>query len=568
MKKLFYLIVAIAILGLIVPGCIPVVPPSEQGDLSTLTKAISTWYVDGALGTNDGTHGTATGSSAFKTIQFAINDSRVQNNDTIIVAAGTYPEEITISKAFLTLQSETELGAIIRPTNSGTNAIYISADGVTIDGFEIDGTTLCKNGILGWETNSLTIKNNKIHGATNVWDGCGILLFSWGNGGTVYNNLIENNEVYDTGRMGIMVMDYGTTYSVTFGNTITGNIVYDVWKEAWGDGGGGIQINVGKDCTITNNEVYGVQNGQRGIYMFGSAAGNIINGNTLTNNEIGIQLWISGEGGTTIEWGGEVPTSPQVHDNDIYDNNLWGAKSTNLEGTAPMVMDATRNWWGSPTGPHRELPNGKWVGKGDKVSSNIDYKPWSPHPVEFCNNLSLTCTTIQDGILLTSEGKVITTGYDEWGYDYQAHMFNGGYCDAYRDAAWCQPYKDIQLIMKWNDAWLSNKDCDGDGLLDRHYGYDTYIGSGAWLTNHQWGSYIADDGKNCNWDYFVKIVAAPADATLDGDIWYTANGTEIGPAIWGAFAIIQQVENDPCADIHGVQYLSPAGPGFGQYGPE
>jgi hypothetical protein len=35
------------------------------------------------------------------------------------------------------------------------------------------------------------------------------------------------------------------------------------------------------------------------------------------------------------------------------------------------------------------------------------------------------CTTIQDGTLLTSDGEVITTGYDQWGYNYQAHMFNG-----------------------------------------------------------------------------------------------------------------------------------------------
>ena len=104
------------------------------------------------------------------------------------------------------------------------------------------------------------------------------------------------------------------------------------------------------------------------------------------------------------------------------------------------------------------------------------------------------CTTIQDGTLKTTDGRVITTGYDEWGYNYQAHMFNGFYCDAYRDAAWCQDYKEDELMMKWNDAWLSNKDCDGDGLLDRHYGFDTYIGSGAWLTNHQWGSYLG------NWD--------------------------------------------------------------------
>jgi hypothetical protein len=172
------------------------------------------------------------------------------------------------------------------------------------------------------------------------------------------------------------------------------------------------------------------------------------------------------------------------------------------------------------------------------------------------------CTTIQSGELVASDGTPIVPGFDEWGYNYQAHMFNGGYCDAYRDAAWCQPYADINLIMKWNDAWLSNEDCDGDGMLDRHYGFDSYIGSGAWLTNHQWGSYEMD-GEICEWDYFVKIVAAPADATLTDGIWYNADGTEIGPVIWGEFAIIQQVENDPCAGIEGLQYISPDHAGFG-----
>jgi len=68
------------------------------------------------------------------------------------------------------------------------------------------------------------------------------------------------------------------------------------------------------------------------------------------------------------------------------------------------------------------------------------------------------CTTIQSGTLLRSDNVVIETGYDEWGYNYQARIFNGTYCDAYRSAAWCQPYADVELEMKWNDAWLSNQD--------------------------------------------------------------------------------------------------------------
>lgn len=176
------------------------------------------------------------------------------------------------------------------------------------------------------------------------------------------------------------------------------------------------------------------------------------------------------------------------------------------------------------------------------------------------------CTTIQDGTLVNSAGDVISTGFDEWGYNYQAHLFNGFYCDAYRDAAWCQPYAEDLLVMKWNDAWLSNQDCDEDNLLDRHSGFPSYIGSGAWLTNHQSGEYYDEDGNLCKWNYFVKIVAAPSDAFKnDQSVWYTADGEEIGEVIWGEFAIIQEVSNDPCAGEHGAQFISPVGPGLGKF---
>ena len=135
------------------------------------------------------------------------------------------------------------------------------------------------------------------------------------------------------------------------------------------------------------------------------------------------------------------------------------------------------------------------------------------------------CTTIKEGVLEYSaghylEGEPLQVGYDPYGYNYQAHMFKGSYANAYLgrygfpaydgddeaylaenpDAAntWVWPYRDDYLMMKWNDAWLSNKDCDGDGALDRHYGHDSYIGSGAWLTNHQSGSYIGDDNNEYN----------------------------------------------------------------------
>ena len=115
------------------------------------------------------------------------------------------------------------------------------------------------------------------------------------------------------------------------------------------------------------------------------------------------------------------------------------------------------------------------------------------------------------------------------------------------------------------DPWLSNQDCDGDGKLDRHRGHDSYIGSGAWITNHQKGTYLDAEGNECNWTYFVKIIAVPTDATLDGSNWVNSDGTVIGPMIWGEFAIIQEVSNDPCDGMNGLQYQSPDHSGLGNW---
>ncbi|PVX26756.1 MAG: hypothetical protein CW716_05380 [Candidatus Bathyarchaeum sp.] len=202
-------------------------------------------------------------------------------------------------------------------------------------------------------------------------------------------------------------------------------------------------------------------------------------------------------------------------------------------------------------------------------------------------------TRIKDGVLTYSaghylEGEPLTLGFDPYGYNYQGHMFKGSYANAYlgRDGYapytgddesylaetpeaathWVWPYRNDYLMMKWNDAWLSNVDADGDGALDRHNGYDSYIGSGAWLTNHQSGEY-EEDGEIIKWNYFVKIVAVPEDATLNAGVWYTNDGVEIGAEIWGAFAIIMEVVNDPGDGSHGAQYISPYSAGFGAYAP-
>lgn len=155
------------------------------------------------------------------------------------------------------------------------------------------------------------------------------------------------------------------------------------------------------------------------------------------------------------------------------------------------------------------------------------------------------CARIVDGTITTASGETISLGFDEYGYNYQARYFQGSYCDASRGGE-CDPaYADVRLTMKWNDAWLSNQDCDGDDLLDRHPGFTSYRGSHAWLTNDMRGSYELD-GARCYYHQRTIFVAAPLDAELVDDVWYDADGEELGPMIWNDFIVVERRLRDSC----------------------
>ena len=166
------------------------------------------------------------------------------------------------------------------------------------------------------------------------------------------------------------------------------------------------------------------------------------------------------------------------------------------------------------------------------------------------------CATIQSGTIVDDNGETITTGFNDEGYNYQAQTYSG---EPYPGGEWAGWY----LNSKWNDAWLSTQDCDGDGLLDSRYGYDSYQGSGAWKTEHWTYKHTDADGKLCTVKIYKKIIAVPLDAVLVNRIYYDAGQNEIGQYILPGFALVQSIYNDPCGGENGVYYKSPGPIGLG-----
>lgn len=161
------------------------------------------------------------------------------------------------------------------------------------------------------------------------------------------------------------------------------------------------------------------------------------------------------------------------------------------------------------------------------------------------------CATIQGGTIKDTAGNTVSVGFDQYGYNYQAHLFVGTYDSSDRklDGKYGNAtgdYVDDSLIMKWSDDWISNRDCNGDGKLDR--GIPGALGiSRGWLTNQVNGDYDSDgDGtQDAHFTLFDKIV------------WVGPGGS-----LWGQYQVIQEVYNDPVGGFHGLQFKVGA-PGFG-----
>jgi len=311
-RKTFSVLLLVMLLSIAVAGT--VIP----------VHGASTWYVDPS-GTNDGFHGTGTGTGALKTLQYAIDDSRVVVGDMIQVATGTYTENLVINKG-ITLKSSGGAGSTtINPAVTSDLLIDIKANYVTVDGFTVSGHTGGDKpfgqgaAIFVRGVDHCTIKNNILTGNTGESDiglfgGCNDMPGVYPDYNTVYNNVI-----YGGGKgYGIKVkgshntIDSNTLYNLDEAialwsleppgentspdyNTISNNVI-----SAGSKLNKGISIKTGHHTTVTGNTITSAV--WCGIFVYSDSkmktegdfdirpAYCTISGNTITGGEAGIVL--------------------------------------------------------------------------------------------------------------------------------------------------------------------------------------------------------------------------------------------------------------------------------------
>jgi parallel beta-helix repeat protein len=409
MKKLIYLIVVIVALSLIIAGCgIPVVPPVEQGDLSTLTKngePMEVWvdydYCDVCP---NGGH--AWGTDAFATIQDGVDAVAV--GGTVNVANGNYDATsspfVRITKP-LSLIGESRDGVILDGSETSTigwaKGIHVTANNVTIENLTVQN--FGAPGYWGYGVLFRDYTHDTSGEGFIYYDGCMVENVCSQNNcypmyAFCYTNLTICNCLIQDNLSDGMFIAKGSDNAVITGNTVLNSGDHGIW--VGGAGWCGPSCN---NATITDNYVDGAREG--GISFVASDYA-IISGNTITNVAGVSPLtpppddgWSVGalslkDGPSNVEafnniiygndgnWNGYsgtghgigidgTPSNIYLHHNSIYGNTGYGIYNYS---NVPIV--ATCNWWGDNSGPGEVGP-----GTGDKVSLNVDYTPWIGLPL-------------------------------------------------------------------------------------------------------------------------------------------------------------------------------------------
>jgi len=219
-------------------------------------SAVETWYVDGSVSSSgDGT----SSETAFKTIQAGIDAA--DDGDTVIVARGTYVENIVFKGENITLQSTNPLD----PNTAGKTVIDGRQAGPVVRFAGTEGDACALRGF--------TIRNGKAD------NGGGICGGTWANRthARIENNVVTANKAANRGG-GIAFCDGLIRNNGVWANSATGT-VGETGTELGVGGGIGFCDGVIENNAITVNS---------GVFSGGglAACGGIIQNNEISGNTV------------------------------------------------------------------------------------------------------------------------------------------------------------------------------------------------------------------------------------------------------------------------------------------
>ena len=327
-------------------------------------------------------------SGDYTTIQAAIDAA--SPGDTIIVADGTYTEDLTVNTANLTIRSVNGSASTTIQLVDGVGIdLQGGASGFTLGGAAGQGFIILSGAVttfmiqLANAPSDVEISYNAINTTGNA--SMGISIGAAGATGlTISNNTFVaeagDGSIWGPKMVNVAVSDNTFTgpggppdsgYAIEFAG-VTATSSSAISENTITGYGMGIAIFNGEgtsDLTISGNTITGCKNGIRLGQYSPSTNGDMdaitITQNTLSTNTIGLVV----NNGDNV-----LARNFAINYNNFTGNTDYGLKNEHISEYVP----AGENWWGDISGPKYEgTGDGDYTsGTGDKITDNVDYIPW------------------------------------------------------------------------------------------------------------------------------------------------------------------------------------------------